>query len=109
MGYNTTVVVMNDAVDSIKHDPEFGKHLAEAIMKNAGTNRHIDVSSGPNVNAATVIESHHADGLAIVAVGGNYGEVISNQWNCSNTNKEKILREMAREMGFVLHKKSQRR
>lgn len=31
MGYNTTVVVYNDALDQIANDPEFGKKLVAAI------------------------------------------------------------------------------
>jgi len=31
MGYNTTVVVYNDALDQIESDPQFGANLAAAI------------------------------------------------------------------------------
>jgi len=33
MGYNTTVVVMNDALGSIEKDPEFGKNLVRAVLR----------------------------------------------------------------------------
>jgi uncharacterized hydantoinase/oxoprolinase family protein len=74
MGYNTTVIVLNDALDNIANDPNFGKKLVAAI-KNAcyGTT---NVSAGGFVNAATVIESHHADEHVLVDIGGNMGKVV---------------------------------
>jgi len=32
MGYNSTIVVMNDALNAIGEDPEFGRKLEEAIL-----------------------------------------------------------------------------
>lgn len=79
MGYNTTVVVMNDALHAIAEDQEFGKRLAHAIMEAFGGKR-VDVPAyGKSVihcNAATVIETHHADHMVTVRVGMNSGEVV---------------------------------
>ena len=33
MGYNTTVVILNDALGQIAKDPKFGEKLARAIME----------------------------------------------------------------------------
>lgn len=83
MGYNTTVVVLNDALGFIENDPEFGKRLARAIME-VQRGKPIDVSAhskggGVHCNAAAVIESHHADHDVCVIVGQNYGRVVE-QW-----------------------------
>lgn len=80
MGYNTTVVVMNDALSYIRDDPEFGARLADAVSR-AIMGKPIDVaaharSGGIHCNAATVIETHHADSDVLVRVGGNRGEVV---------------------------------
>ena len=80
MGYNTTVVVMNDALSYIKDDPEFGARLADAVSR-AVMGKPVDVpahsrSGGIHCNAATVIETHHADYDVMVRVGGNRGEVV---------------------------------
>jgi hypothetical protein len=77
MGYNTTVVILNDALDGIAKDPEFGKKLVAAILSVGCYKKPIDVSAMGYCNAATVIESHHADQDVYVKVGGNYGEVVS--------------------------------
>lgn len=75
MGYNTTVVVLNDAIGDIENDPEFGKKLAQAIK---AFRPHVSnyVSAGCHVNAAQVIESHHSSCDVIVSVGGNTGTVL---------------------------------
>ena len=107
MGYNTTVVVMNDALSSIERDPEFGKKLSRAISE-AVHGKRVDVISGCLCNAATVIETHHADQTAIVTVGGNYGTLQAYSWGFTHhtpESAEKHLREWADKMGFVLHRK----
>lgn len=80
MGYNTTVVVLNDALDIIAKDPEFGAKLADAIARVSRKSGPIEVaaSSGRSIhcNAATVIETHHADYEVLVSVGGNIGRVV---------------------------------
>lgn len=86
MGYNTTVVVLNDALSSIENDPEFGKKLVAAIRKCSyyvSPERPIDVSAGSHVNAAHVVETHHADATSIVCVGGNLGKLIGliHEWH----------------------------
>jgi hypothetical protein len=79
MGWNTTVVVINDALDMIRDDPEFGRRLYDAVLK-VQRGKPVDVAAhskrGIHCNAATVIETHHADHDVLVKVGGNYGEVV---------------------------------
>lgn len=76
MGFNTTVVVLNDALDEIERDPKFGKNLVQAILECGCTGKPVNVSSMNHGNAAKVIESHHADYDVLIKVGGNRGEVI---------------------------------
>lgn len=80
MGYNTTVVFMNDSIDVIKNDPKFGEKLYKAIlMVQRGQPVDVMATDGKFVcpNAATVIESHHADYDVLVKVGGNTGTVVN--------------------------------
>lgn len=115
MGYNTTVIVLNDALHEIERDPQFGKKLSDAILKHAcsraaDVRRGVDVSAGNHINAATVIESHHADGNAIVAIGGNCGSIVGHTFGTHHKpeDREKILRELANQLGYTLRKKKQR-
>ena len=112
MGYNTTVIVLNDALHEIENDPLFGRKLGEAVARlslgRAVVGDHgVDISAGGHVNAATAIESHHADSNAIVAVGGNCATVLGHTYgdHHKEEDKEKILRQLADELGFSLRRK----
>ncbi len=68
MGFNTTVVILNDSLHDIEHDPDFGKNLAQAIYFLSSNNEPFHVSSNGSSNAAIVIETHHADYTTLIAV-----------------------------------------
>ena len=74
MGFNTTVVILNDGLDDIANDKEFGKHLAEAIQS-VIFNKKVTLYSGHG-NVGEVIESHHADYIVTVKVGHNTGTIV---------------------------------
>lgn len=80
MGYNTTVVILNDYLQEIENDPHFGKNLVRAIRKVSVYGHPVDVSAQDErslcCNAARVIEAHHADHYVCVKIGGNSGEII---------------------------------
>lgn len=75
MGFNSTVVVLNDALHEIRNDPEFGKNLYDAVMGLSlrPDQRSRDIPAGYHVNAASAIETHHADQMHAILVGGNCG------------------------------------
>lgn len=83
MGYNSTVVIFNDALDSIANDPEFGKKLAAAISQANCYNKPISISASHGT-AAIVVETHHADYDVLVKVGENRGEVVNVNDICPN-------------------------
>lgn len=111
MGWNTTVVVMNDSLDAIRRDSKFGEKLYDACLKAIDGNRH-NVSATPDgtqsyhVNAATVIETHHADGTAVVAVGGNYGVNLGVFYAPGLEGKDvRLLKQLADSLGYRIVKK----
>jgi hypothetical protein len=70
MGFNSVLLILNDALDRIKDDPDFGRKCHDACL--TVTNRGpVDISSGGHVNAATVYASHHADWNRVIIAGGN--------------------------------------
>ena len=116
MGFNTTMIVMNDALHCIKEDPDFGCKLAEAIIQCAGSgilqgNHLADVPAGSFANAATVIESHHADGTAVVAIGGNIGTNLGIVFPYGDKEEYsvRVLRQLADQLGYQLRKKPRRK
>lgn len=79
MGYNTTVVIMNDALEAIGKDPEFGKNLKQAVLRAVSAKEcPVRVGSLGHSTAAKVIETHHADVDVLIRVGGNQGIVVEN-------------------------------
>lgn len=109
MGFNTTVVVLNDALHLIEKDQNFGKNLVAAIGKLQAGRPYPDVSIGHHCNAATVIETHHADCDAIIAVGGNCGHVLGYAVGVvsnGDSGKVEILKQLAEQLGYRLVRKS---
>jgi hypothetical protein len=109
MGFNTTVIVLNDALDQIEKDPNFGKNLSRAIMSLPIKGGSVDVHAGNHCNAAAVIESHHADYSALVLVGGNYGSVVGKSFGWSHHEKEAqlcMLKNILDDLGYRIVKKS---
>ena len=120
MGWNTTVMICNDSLHAIETDAEFGKNLADAIKKASCYNKPVDVSAywynsegkatGIYCNAASVIESHHADGTALVAVGGNHGTKLGEFYYVGNHTTDAgqvaLLKALADKLGYRVSKKS---
>lgn len=105
MGYNSTLLVLNDALHQIANDTEFGKKVADAISSLSVQNGPVYISSGGHVNAASAIETHHADGIKLVAIGGNYGQDLGYAGNYRST-PEEMLRTLADELGYKVVKKT---
>ena len=86
MGFNTTVVVLNDALRYIEKDPRFGAKLVQAILAIHDPGGKRDVAAGASgigchVNGATVVETHHADTVVSVDVGGNTAVVVDSRYD----------------------------
>ena len=104
MGYNTTVVLLNDALDQIAEDKDFGRKLAEATRALAeltpGTR--IDVRAGNHCNAAHVVETHHASQTTVITVGGNLGLLRASRYGWGNTPELELelLSAWAHKLGY---------
>jgi hypothetical protein len=133
MGFNTTVVVYNDALDAIKKDPEFGRKLSEACMAvnnpNA-TSSELSPSAGNHANAAIVVETHqnslfsagieillslihNADQMRVIAVGGNLGQEVGygGSWHQDMRKPEdrvELIRMLADQEGYNIRKRPQK-
>jgi hypothetical protein len=108
VGYNSVVVVLNDALDQIKNDKQFGRNVAEAISDANCYGRSVDISSGNHGNAASVVSCEHADVTQLVAVGGNYGMVLCRTGYVGQSTehgKILLLKALADELGYRVSKK----
>jgi hypothetical protein len=110
MGFNTTLVLMNDALSSIENDTELGKKIASAVLE-LSIRRPVDIAAGGHVNAITALETHHADGLVPVLIGGNHGYPLplSIRWATAPGDMElELLKRLADKHGYNLRKKASR-
>ena len=112
MSYNTTIVFINDSFYDIKIDREFGNSVYEAVLKYK-EGEIVNIPSGGFKNAGQIVSCQNSNETCLIAVGENSGSVLS---KCignkvdykSQRGKEKILKSLAKELGFSVFKKSRR-
>uniref|UniRef100_A0A6M3LQK3 Uncharacterized protein n=1 Tax=viral metagenome TaxID=1070528 RepID=A0A6M3LQK3_9ZZZZ len=107
MGFNSTIMICNDHLHDIENDPKFGAKVSNAIGC-------YDYDTRPFLyNGLQVIETHHADGIIVSAVGGNGGKLLGDGgWSRNLVTykdgedwKIKVLRELANNLGYSIRKK----
>lgn len=99
MGFNTTIVVLNDCIGDIEKNTNLGKQIADAIREKAINHEPIRAAQG-----VTVIETHHADSTVLVAVGGNLGRVVTSVYGY-NADDSDIAKAMVEKTGTKIHHK----
>lgn len=116
MGYNTTVLILNDALSWIEDDPGFAKRLCASIKQFNGSSRapaSVTVSArskagGVHCTAATVIETHHAGIKAVISVGENCGIVLGSVMGPRNDGTQDsrlaILKDLLEKCGYYIAK-----
>lgn len=105
MGFNTTVMICNDVLHEIEKDKDFGAKLYEAISNLHGGEQ-FGLRTEFMGGGVKAIETHHASGYVLVAVGGNTGKVIGHTIEPPTTYEEKVewVKAIARSVGFYLRK-----
>lgn len=104
MGFNSSLIVLNDGLDCIRNDKEYGSKVASAITRLSVHRGPIDISSGNHVNASSVIETHHADAMTVLAFGGNTARQLEGYFNWKDSDLT-IVKELADRLGYRLVKK----
>lgn len=109
MGFNSTLVVLNDALEQISEDKEFGQKVKASILRKYSyrDEDYVNISSGNHANVAAVVGVHHADEKHLFAIGGNIGWDFGYMGGYRAT-EEQMLRAWAAKLGFVLHRKAKR-
>lgn len=113
MGYQTGVMLLNDHLDGLKTDVGFGPRLYDAILESSRPEYREKGKSLPLGycgNGAMVLSSQHADQVQMIAVGGNYMKRLGVLWGAwpNMQEPEKLLKELADQMGYRLVRKPQR-
>lgn len=107
MGYNTPVLILNDAAHMLETDPDVGRKISEAMsLSQRDRTRQVDFSIGNHANGGAVWPAEHADEVQVVAFGGNcmtkLGTVYGG-WS-QMTDPDKLLRSLATTLGYRLVK-----
>lgn len=112
MGYLSTVLVLNDALETIRENPkEFVEGMYTSIMQHSRFKRGEEWRNtwrvGGFCNPAQVIACHHADSTHVMVVGQNLGLVKHRTgMSTSEDNWVGILRDMAAREGYKLVKET---
>lgn len=110
MGFNTGVLILNDAIHGIQNDPQqFANNFMLACANFQRANDVVDFRIGNHVNGGTVFHLAHADMTGVYAIGGNHTTRLSigNNGGRHHTIEDKVqlLKKLADEMGFAVVKK----
>lgn len=106
MGYNTAVLILNDAMGNLKTDPDVGRKLYDAMGESSRPEyreKGVDFSIGNHGNGGMVLPSYHADTTQIIAVGGNYMRRLGVTFG-SLTDDERLLKNLAESLGYTVTK-----
>jgi hypothetical protein len=107
MGYNTTILILNDTMHEIDDDPKaWWEETRENIYRRLSQDGPFPRWGGRG--GTKVISNEHANYTNIIAVGGNTATILHLSLNSRHhepQDKERIVREMASELGFYLVKK----
>lgn len=102
MGFNTTILILNDAISEIDKDPAgWWEKTRRQLQLNEEHNR--DYGFGNHGNGFRVIANSHADVVNVIAVGGNYATVLGTVYNGNRGHHEpedryRILHHVLEEM-----------
>lgn len=115
MGFNTSVIVLNDALGQIEEEKEFGKRIARAVNQlslHTHSVHGIDIPAGNHANAATVVETHHADRTTLLAFGGNCVSQLYATYGWKHQDEDfriRLLKEFADSLGYNIVKKPKKK
>lgn len=105
MGFNSTIMILNDNLHRIKDDPDFGKKVYDAVCGFGHEDSTFDYQ-------CKVLGVHHADNEMVFVVGGNTGQEVGYGAHWSERldmrkeeDKVQLLKNMADRLGYSLRKK----
>lgn len=107
MGFNTALMILNDAADGLKDNPDVGTSIYNALLESQ-RGKPVDFSIKSYANGGVVLPSHHADVVQLIAVGGNDMTPVVNLYGAwrEMSEPEELLRRFADQLGFRIVRKS---
>lgn len=109
MGWQSTVVFMNDFIHRMKEDKEAGLKIYNAI----GELNNRRSPYGGRFQYGRAVEQHHADGHILLSVGDYNGKVLGAIKPIKNVEDDKevveAMRFFLKQRGYMVSKWSKRR
>jgi hypothetical protein len=115
MGYNSVVFICNDAWGEIDKDPAgwWAKTRQELVSHECMSGETKEYGFGCYGNGFWAVWNQHADYGALIAVGGNWAQVISSMYGCWQHNDPDVQLELlgkaADRLGYKLIRKPQKK
>lgn len=105
MGYNTGLLLLNDAIDGVWKDPvRFAEHFRNAFSTYGRSNDSMDFPIGNHANGGRVFHMAHADVTGVYAIGGNHTSRLCSVHNGGRHYHEaeqiQLLRDIADNLGY---------
>lgn len=75
MGFNTTIVILNDGLDAIKNDKDFGKKVYDAIMENWSTNKPVTIKL--KLRLTILLKGWYAAGVILIGILREIYDIIN--------------------------------
>lgn len=107
MGFNTAILMLNDALGDLRDDPDVGVKLYDAVTRTT-RGQPVVVHLGCHGNAATVIPSQHASLNQVIVVGGNTIQRLATTSDDVDS-PEKLMRFLAQSLGYTVSRRRQSR
>lgn len=109
MGFNSVLLICNDAISAINEDPEGWWREAWQALSRPGSHP-TTFGFGGYVNYFQAVSNEHADVVKLIAVGGNYATVLDSFMDrrASHHTEEgqvEILKRAAKKLGYRLVRK----
>lgn len=108
MGFQTTIMILNDALGEIDNDPKgWWEKTSEMIKAHRGNSDPQSYGFGSFSNGFTLVDVHHADVTSVIAVGGNYSTILSKlprQSHHSEEHELELIKKLAKKHGYKLVK-----
>jgi hypothetical protein len=111
MGYNSTLMILNDAMDEIDRDPQgWWEKAKQHLSELHHSSKPIEFGHGSHGNGFYSVTNVHADITSIIAVGGNHTTVLGQFHNGGRhyrpEDQLEILKRLADQMGYRLIRKT---
>ena len=105
MGFNTSLLVMNDGLDQLAKDPLAGAKIANLVSEMSFRPERVQYTGiGNHANLVQGIACTHADDTQLLAVGQNLGRHVNGYRFAPETQDLDLMAAFLRDHGYKVSK-----